>query len=116
MSEPTVERCRHCGCEFICPDCDGSALEGARLVQRGEVKGHPRPVSTEEGGTSKVIYLKDMPVNASEVVAVHFLMEIGRLQEGESILPTRLAVMLGEALLESDDSLKQFVKRYAVVL
>jgi len=63
-----------------------------------------------------VHYAKAEPTNASEMVAFDYLTRLGRLKDGQVVLPVDLTSMLGEALLESDASLTEFVKRYAVVL
>lgn len=63
-----------------------------------------------------VHYKKDTPTNASEVLAVNFLIEIGRIRDEERLTPEVLAERLGRALIASDESLQEFVRRYAVIV
>lgn len=80
-----------------------------------------RDAFSKRGGDITVHYDKD-PVrlggtaNASEVLAIDFLTHIGAIEDGEHLTPDALVGRLGRALLESDDSLQEFVRHYAVIV
>jgi hypothetical protein len=75
-----------------------------------------RDAFSTRGDRITVHYDKDTPANASEVLGIDFLTGIGAIEDGARLTPDSLSERLGRALIASDDSLQEFVRRYAVIV